>query len=78
MPTHDHLAWGRQFAHLREAARRAAWERQARRASGVCWSGIAPAPFTPATAQALEQEARYWAGLRQGEGRDQPLPPAAD
>ncbi|MDX9997854.1 MAG: hypothetical protein WCY15_06290 [Phenylobacterium sp.] len=60
----EHIAWGREFARRRENARRAAWEKQARRASGVCWSGAAPAPFDPASDEALEQEAIRWAEIR--------------
>lgn len=72
----DHLAWGREFARRREAARLVAWERQARRASGVCWSGAAPPPFVPATPDGLEQEAREWARIRQARLARTPAPQA--
>lgn len=61
----EHLAWGRQFALRREAARRAAWTREARRASGVCWSGFGPGAFVARSEDELEREARAWAAMRQ-------------
>lgn len=61
----EQLAWARQFARRREAARRAAWEREAARASGVRWSGCSPEPFVARTDDEIEREAHAWATLRQ-------------
>lgn len=73
----EHIAWGREFARRREAARRTAWERQAQRASGVCWSGAGPGAFAPATEAALEREALQWARIRHEQAARAPAPPFA-
>lgn len=58
-PTPQEIERGVQFARNREAARKAHWEKQAQRASGVSYGAYFD--FTPMTEAQIEREGLEWA-----------------